>query len=133
VVDRSGHPERRTVKKLLLVVAFMSSATFGAACKNDLKDACEVFVEIRDECEALTPPDPEDAPKYAIDMCANIDPECQAFYECAIFAPCNKDGKDRYRLDLDEHNKNLQEANGDAFIECEEPENKACTDADLRG
>ncbi len=122
------------MKKLLFVVAFMSSATFGAACKNDLKDACDVFVEIRNECEALTPPDPEDAPKYAIDMCANIDPECQAFFECSIYAPCNEDSNDRYRLDIDALNKDLQEAAEDGeIVECKEPENKACTDADLRG
>lgn len=123
------------MKKLLFVVAFVSSATLGAACKNDLKSACEEYVDIRNECEAYSPPDEDEAPKYMVDMCANIDPECQHYYECAIYAPCNKDRRDKYRLDIEELNKSLQETadkQNTEFVECKEPENKACTDADLR-
>lgn len=142
------------MKKLLFIVAFVSSATVGAvACSSDLKDACEEFIEVRDACEALSPPEPEDKQKYFTDLCANIDPDCLEFFQCAIAAAapagstadsqeddedddfCDKDSKDRFRLDIKALNAfNMAEAAkaGVEFVECKEPENKACTDADLR-
>lgn len=123
------------MKKLLYVVAFVSSATLGAACSSDLKEACEDFVSTRDACEAMSPPDADEVPKYSIDMCANIDPECQAYFECAILAECKEDANDKFRLDLKGLNAQLEKdakAQKIEFIECREPENKACTDADLR-
>ena len=120
------------MKKILYVVAFVSSASIGAAaCSSDLKQACEDFVETRDACEALTPPDPENLQKYTTDLCGNIDPECKAYYECAILAPCNEI-KDHFRLDVGALNDQLAQDMGEDYIECKEPENKACTDADLR-
>lgn len=134
------------MKKLFFLVAFVSSTTLGGACGSDLKSACEDYVEARDACEARTPPDPEDAAKYSVNMCANIDPECQAFFECAVLAApvdpeeddldfCNVDSKGKSRLDLKALNaqlmKDAEEFNFE-YVECKEPENKACTDADLR-
>lgn len=126
------------MKKLLYIVAFVSSAStsiLGVACNNDLKDACDDFVEYRNSCEALSPPDPEDVPKYMIDMCDNIDPECEAFFQCSMWASCKEDRNDKFRLDYDTLNKDLMKLameQGKEFVECREPENKACTDDDLR-
>lgn len=132
----------RPVKKLLYVVAFLSSTVAGAAaCGSDLRDACEDFISARDACEALTPPDPEDLQVYFTNVCGNIDPECREFYDCAVLAwnpddPendfCIEDTKDKFRLDIAAMNKANKEALGEAYVECKEPENKACTDADLR-
>jgi hypothetical protein len=105
------------VKKLLFLVAFVGSASLGAACSSDLTEACENFVDTRDACEALNGDDP---PPYSIDLCANIDAECEEFYRCAASAPCDKNKSDgKYRLQA-------------AMAECKQPENKECTDADLR-
>jgi hypothetical protein len=135
------------VKKLFFLVAFVSSTTVGGACSSELKAACEAYVEAREACEARTPPDPEDLPKYSVDMCANIDPECQAFFECAVLAApvepeeenldfCNVDrNSKKSRLDLRALNAQLLKDSkefGFEYVECREPENKACTDADLR-
>jgi hypothetical protein len=130
------------VKKLLYVVAFVSSTVAGAAaCGSELKEACEDFISARDACEALTPPDPEDKQIYFTNVCANIDPDCREFYECAVLAYnpdfpdtdfCEEDSKGKFRLNIRHMNEVNEEALGEAYVECKEPENKACTDADLR-
>ncbi|MBL9101424.1 MAG: hypothetical protein JNL82_10735 [Myxococcales bacterium] len=131
------------MKKLLFIVAFVSSATVGAAaCNSDLKDACEQYVEVRDACEALSPPEPDDEQKYFTDICANIDPDCKEYFECAVLAYnesdpdndfCEEDSKGRFRLNVKKMNDaNLKALGADNYVECKEPENKACTDADLR-
>ncbi len=105
------------MKKLLFLVAFVGSAAVGGACTNALTEACNDFVSVRDACEAqnMDPP-----PMYGFDLCANIDPECEEFYNCAAAAPCEENpGDGKWRI----------QANSAG---CTQPENKECTDADLR-
>lgn len=105
------------MKKLLFLVAFVGSAALGGACTNALTEACNDFVSVRNACEAQNADDP---PPYSIDLCANIDPECEEFYNCAVDAPCEASKSDgRFRI----------QATG---FGCMQPENKECTDADLR-
>jgi len=104
------------VKKLLFLVAFAGSATLGAACTSELEEACNDFVSTRDGCEAQNGDPP---PMYSTDLCGNIDDECKEFYTCAAAAPCEEDAEGKFRLQT--------KAAG-----CALPENKECTDADLR-
>lgn len=105
------------MKKLLFLVAFAGSATFGAACTSDLTKACEDFVDVRNGCEAQNGDPP---PEFPFDLCANIDAECEDFYVCAVSAPCEKKkGDERFRLQYKDFG-------------CVQPENKECTDSDLR-
>ncbi len=101
----------------LFLAAFVGAACVGAACTSSLTEACEEFRTVRDACEAqnLDPP-----PMYGFDLCENIDPDCEFFYRCVALAPCllNKQ-QDKYRLTY-------------TADECPLPENKECTDADLR-
>ena len=96
------------MKKLLFLVAFVGSAALGGACNNSLKDACE---DLNGD-----PP-----PLYGFNLCDNIEPDCEEYYTCAATAPCDKSkSDDKYRLQA-------------GMVEgCVQPENKECTDADLR-
>lgn len=104
------------MKKLLFLVAFVGSAVTGAACSSPLSEACDDFVSVRNSCEDLNMDPP---PMYGFDLCANIDADCQEFYECAAQAECKEAKDNKFRL---------------ATVEagCVQPENKECTDADLR-
>ena len=102
------------MKKLLFLVAFAGSVTVGAACTSELTEACEDFVDVRDACE-LQNGDPP--PTYSYDLCDNIDPERKEFYLCAVAQTC-EEVNDKFRLQYKDN--------------CEQPENKECTDADLR-
>ena len=116
---RRPSPEkaRSHVKKLLFVVAFVGSVAVGAACNNALAESCNDFKSARDGCEVQNGDPP---PVYGFDLCDNIDPDCEEFYNCAAAAPCEKpEGAEKFRLQI-----------GTAM--CEQPENKECTDADLR-
>ncbi|HEY0138283.1 MAG TPA: hypothetical protein VGB85_29565 [Nannocystis sp.] len=105
------------MKKLLFLVAFVGSVATGAACNNSLTESCKDFRSARDACEDQNG-DP--APMYGFDLCDNIDPDCEEFYNCAAAAPCEQNkNDDKWRLQL-------------AAAECKQPENKECTDADLR-
>lgn len=105
------------MKKLLFLVAFVGSAVTGAACTSDLKEACNDFVSARNSCEEQNLDDP---PPYSIDLCANIDADCEEYYNCAALAACTQSKKDdKFRLDT-------------VAAGCVQPENKECTDADLR-
>ena len=105
------------MKKLLFLVAFVGSAATGAACNNSLSESCNDFKSARDACEAQNG-DPE--PMYGFDLCENIDADCEEFYNCAAAAPCEQNkGDGKWRLQA-------------AAAKCEQPENKECTDADLR-
>lgn len=106
----------KPVKKLLFLVAFAGSVTLGAACTSDLEEACNDFVSARDSCESQNESEP---PMYSIDLCGNIDADCKEFYTCAAAAECKEDSQGMFRL-----------ATKDAG--CKLPENKECTDADLR-
>lgn len=104
------------MKKLLFLVAFVGSAATGAACSSALTEACEEFVSSRDGCEELNGDGP---PLYGFDLCANIDPDCEEFYKCAATAECKEAKDSKMRLDT-------------VGAGCIQPENKECTDADLR-
>jgi hypothetical protein len=114
------------VKKFPFVVAFaafVGSAITGAACTSDLQQACEDFVSARNTCESFNNDPP---PKYGFDLCARIDPDCQEFYECALTVPCEEASDDKFRLN---YKKGVVDG---VETECVQPENKECTDADLR-
>jgi hypothetical protein len=104
------------VKKLLFLVAFVGSAVTGAACNSSLSEACEDFVSARNSCEDLNMDGP---PMYGFDLCANIDADCEEFYKCAVTAACEEAKDDKFRLNT-------------VAAGCVQPENKECTDADLR-
>jgi len=104
------------VKKLLFLVAFAGSVTFGAACTSELEEACNNFVTARNGCEGQNEDEP---PLYSTDLCGNIDVECKEYYACAAESECKEDAEGKFRLQT-------------RAAECELPENKECTDADLR-
>ena len=105
------------MKKLLFLVAFVGSVATGAACNNSLSESCNDFKSVRDSCEAQNGDPP---PMYGFELCDNIDADCEAFYNCASAAPCEQNkSDDKFRLQI-------------ADAGCEQPENKECTDADLR-
>ncbi|MBA3544858.1 MAG: hypothetical protein H0T76_00085 [Nannocystis sp.] len=104
------------MKKLLFLVAFAGSATLGAACTSELTEACNDFVSARDGCEVQNG-DP--MPPYSTDLCGNIDEECREFYTCAAAAECKENPDGKFRLQT-------------KSAGCVSPENKECTDADLR-
>lgn len=104
------------MKKLLFLVAFAGSVTFGAACTSELEEACNDFVTARNSCEDQNEDEP---PLYSTDLCGNIDAECKEYYACAAASECKEDSQGKFRLQA--------KAAG-----CELPENKECTDADLR-
>jgi hypothetical protein len=106
------------VKKLMFLVAFVGSAAVGGACNQGLKQACEDFVAARNSCEDLNGDPP---PIYGFNLCENIDEDCEEFYNCAASAPCEENKSDgKFRLQAGK-------------VEgCVQPENKECTDADLR-
>lgn len=106
------------MKKLLFLVAFVGSAALGGACSQALQQSCESFVKARNSCEDLNGDDP---PLYGFNLCDNIDPDCEEYYNCAADAPCEENKSDgKYRLQT-------SKVEG-----CTQPENKECTDADLR-
>ncbi len=100
--------------KLILLSTFLGSLAFGAACTSPEAEACEKFKETRDACEAMNGNEQDPA---NFDLCANVDPECKEFYECAVQQQCATVGG-VFRLDYSKT--------------CTMPEDKACTDADLR-
>ena len=116
-VRPSPEKARSPVKKLLFVVAFVGSVAVGAACTSALAESCEDFRSARDSCELLNG---EELEPIAFDLCDNIDADCEEFYRCAAAAPCeNKKGDKKWRLQT-------------TVAGCKQPENKECTDADLR-
>ena len=102
--------------KLLLLSTFLGSLALGAACTSPEVEACEKFKDTRDACEAMNGNEVE---PVNFDLCANVDPECKEFYECATSpdVKCEEVGG-VFRLNF-------------AKV-CAMPEDKACTDADLR-
>lgn len=100
--------------KLLVLSTFVGSLAVGAACTSPEAEACENFKETRDACEAMNGNEVE---PMNFDLCANVDPECREFYECAVQQQCTEVGG-VFRLDYTKT--------------CTMPEDKACTDADLR-
>ena len=107
------------MKKLLFLVAFAGSVTFGAACTSELEESCNAFVAARDGCEAPNAAEPQ---TYTTDLCGNVDADCKEYYVCAAAAPCENEGDDeepKFRLQL-------------KAAKCVLPENKECTDSDLR-
>lgn len=116
-VRSSPEKARSPVKKLLFLVAFVGSVAVGAACNNALTESCEDFKSARDACELQNGDDP---PMYGFDLCDNIDADCEEFYRCASVAACEqKKGDKKWRLQT-------------TAAGCKQPENKECTDADLR-
>lgn len=87
----------------------------GIACTAPEVEACEKFKEVRDACEAMN--GNVDAEPVNFDLCDNVDPECKEFYECAVTMMCRESGG-VHRLDY--------------YTTCTMPEDKECTDADLR-
>ncbi len=106
------------MKKLLFLVAFVGSTAVGSACNQALTQACEDFVKARNSCEDLNGDEP---PLYGFNLCDNIDPDCEEYYTCAATAECAENKSDgKFRLQ------------GGKVEGCVQPENKECTDADLR-
>ena len=107
------------MNKLLCLATFAASLALslvlGVACTSPEAEACENFKEKRDACESMN--GDVDAAPVNFDLCANVDPECKEFYECAVTQEC-KDIGGVFRLDY--------------YKTCTQPEDKECTDADLR-
>jgi len=119
--ERRPPESEKPVKKLLFLVAFAGSVTLGAACTSELTEACNDFVTARDSCEA---PNGDPPQVYTTDLCGNVDAECKEYYLCAAAAECeNENDEDdeftKFRLQIKEAG-------------CVLPENKECTDSDLR-
>lgn len=100
--------------KLILLSTFVGSLAVGTACTSPEAEACEKFKDSRDACEAMNG---NEIDPVNFDLCANVDPECKEFYECAVQQQCTEVGG-VFRLDYGKT--------------CTMPEDKACTDADLR-
>lgn len=100
--------------KLSLFFAFSAAIALGAACTSPEAEACEDFKKARDGCEAMNG---NEAPAANFDLCENVDPECKEFYECAAATECVDMGG-VFRLNYGKT--------------CTQPEDKECTDADLR-
>jgi len=102
------------VHKLTLLFAFVAAVVLGAACASPEVEACENFKKARDACEAMNG---SEAEAVNFDLCDNVDSECKEFYECAATQACTEFGG-VFRLDYGKT--------------CTQPEDKECTDADLR-
>lgn len=100
--------------KLILLSTFVGSLAVGTACTSPEAEACEKFKDSRDACEAMNG---NEIDPVNFDLCANVDPECKEFYECAVTMECRESGG-VHRLDY--------------YTTCTMPEDKECTDADLR-
>lgn len=101
--------------KLSLFFAFFAAAALGVvACASPEAEACESFKSARDACEAMNG---SEIPAVNFDLCDNVDSECKEFYECAAQQECKEVGG-VFRLDYAKT--------------CTQPEDKECTDADLR-
>ncbi len=111
------------MKKLLFLVAFAGSVTLGAACTSELTEACNDFVAARDACEA---PNGDPPQMYSTDLCGNVDAECQDFYLCAAAAECKDENENDDDAEVTKFRLQIKAA------KCELPENKECTDSDLR-
>ena len=94
-------------------VAFLLAFTLGA-CTSPETESCESFRDNRDACEAMNGNEVE---PVNFDLCENVDPECREFYDCAKQQECKEVGG-VFRLDYAKT--------------CTMPEDKECTDADLR-
>lgn len=106
---------RLAVHKIFLSSAFTFCLAFAAgACTAPEVASCEKFKETRDACESQNGNEEEPA-NY--DLCNNVDPECKEFYDCAAQQECKEIGG-VFRLDYSKT--------------CTMPEDKECTDADLR-
>lgn len=102
------------MKKLLFVFTLVGAFTVGA-CTSPEGEACDDFKSARDACEAMNGAQEDDGISY--DLCDNVDADCKEFYECAATMPCTEIGG-VFRLDYGKT--------------CTMPEDKECTDADLR-
>ena len=102
---------------MLFLAAFVGSVAVGAACNNALTESCEDFRSVRDACELQ---DGVELEMFGFDLCDNIDADCEEFYNCAATAPCEqRKGDKKWRLST-------------TAAGCKQPENKECTDTDLR-
>ena len=105
-------------KIFLSSLIFASASAFAlGACTSPEKESCESFKETRDACEAMNGVDEDDPEPANFDLCNNVDVECKEFYECAVLQECKEVGG-VFRLDYSKT--------------CTMPEDKECTDADLR-
>ena len=94
-------------------IGFVLAFALGA-CTAPEVESCESFREKRDACEGMNGNEEEPA---NFDLCNNVDPECKEFYDCAAQQECKEVGG-VFRLDYAKT--------------CTMPEDKECTDADLR-
>lgn len=98
----------------MFVFTLVGAVALGA-CTSPEVEACEDFKGTRDACEAMNGEQEDNGVSF--DLCDNVDPECKEFYECAAQQACTEVGG-VYRLDYGKV--------------CTMPEDKECTDADLR-
>lgn len=111
--------------KLLFVTSFivaLAAAAFTVgACTSPERESCEEFREVRATCDAYNV---FTFKPVNYDLCNNVDPECTEFYECAVQQPCN---------DINANRKNVDPVwRLDYRDACPQPEDKECTDEDLR-
>lgn len=105
---------------LVSIVPFSLALALGACTAPEI-ESCESFREVRNNCEALNMF--EEKPEN-YDLCNNVDPECKEFYDCAAQQAC---------VDVNENVKNADPLwRLDYRENCPQPEDKECTDADIR-
>lgn len=138
---------RLAVHKIFLgsLLSFSLAFTLGA-CQAPEAGSCEEFREVRGNCDG------NNAFAYEpvnYDLCNNVDPECKEFYDCAAALACVPDPN--FTWILGRENVDAKVA-GKACIPrsqdpecgkkccpiesyrtlCPQPEDKECTDDDLR-
>lgn len=141
---------RLAVHKIVFSLAAVFSLAFAlGACTAPEIESCETWRETRNNCEAANGMYEE----VNYDLCNNVDPECKEFYDCAAALPCvaldnGRMGLGQPMLDVKIGGKACVDRTLDPSCNdtkpktccpvsnyrtlCPQPEDKECTDEDLR-
>ncbi|HEY8374938.1 MAG TPA: hypothetical protein VIK91_00560 [Nannocystis sp.] len=109
------------------LIAFALAFTLGA-CTAPERESCENFREARNNCEAAN----GTYKAVNFDLCNNVDPECKEFYDCAAALECVELNNGRFSLGGLQVDKTGKESIVHYRALCPQPEDKECTDEDLR-
>lgn len=135
---------KRSLHTLVISSAFGLAFALGACTAPEI-ESCESFRETRNSCEAVN----GTYKPVNFDLCNNVDPECKEFYDCAAALPCiwydnGRAGLGQERTDAKIAGKACVPRSVDPNcgknccpvdnyrILCPQPEDKECTDEDLR-